>query len=301
MPGREEEGSRGSTTLDGALAARNDYSGRMPRGSTLGRLALAGAVASAGGAASLARAATEAAPSAVAASGSSSSTGADLAGAGVAASSSSAPAPAHRRRHEEPVEVELIDLTDGPQPDPQALAVGLTAGPAVFHTRGSQGVSAAADFSFTFEAGLGPGGARAPWSVQAFVSFAVTRASLASDVQVFPDRWTEVGVRAIYRGIPGSGLLDGRWLSLGLGAVWTSWGSCEAGSDLVVVNSLGFVECTSRHEIAPGGLIDVGVGLQEWSTRFARYGFGVRAPFELTSHWGWGAVAFFYAQLGLGR
>ncbi|GAC1393709.1 MAG: hypothetical protein NVSMB47_01480 [Polyangiales bacterium] len=196
--------------------------------------------------------------------------------------------------------MELIDLTDGPQPDPLAMAVGLTGGLAGFHTRGSQGVSAAADFSFTFEAGLGPGGARAPWSVQAFVSFAITRASLASDVQVFPDRWTEVGVRAIYRGMPGSGLLDGRWLSLGLGAVWTGWGTCAHGSELAALQAAGAPACTAV-DIAPGGLIDVGVGVQEWSTRFARYGFGVRAPFELSSHWGWGAVAFFYAQLGLGR
>ena len=278
--------------MDGdALATRSGYTGRMPRRRrTPARLAVAVAVS--GTALGALGTPARAEPTAIPASSGASS--------GAAIDAVASPPPL-RRHHDAPVEVQIIDLTDGPEPDPQALAIGVSGGVAGLRTRGSSGVTAAADFSFTFDVGLGAGGARVPWSLQAFASFAITRATLSSDVQVFPDRWTEIGVRAVYRGAPGSGLLDGRWLSLGLGGVWTSWGSCGQGSDLVVMDPINGPVCTSRHELAPAGLIDVGVGVQEWSTRFARYGFGVRAPFELSSHWGWGAVAFFYAQLGFGR
>jgi hypothetical protein len=208
-----------------------------------------------------------------------------------------------RRHHEEPTEVEIVDLTDEPEPDPQALAIGLQAGPALFHTNGSENkIVPAADFSFTFDVGLGPGGNRVPWSIEPYFAFAITRASLSSTVNVFPDRWTEIGARIVWRG---EGSLDGHWLSLGLGAVWTSAGSCDfhgaadpATGDVPCQDAAGN---SSKFNLTPAFLVDVGVGLYEWRARVARYGFLLRAPFEISGHPGVGGVVGFYAQVGFRR
>ena len=219
------------------------------------------------------------------------------ASASAAASASSSPSspPPLRRKTEEPTEVEIIDLSDEPEPDAQAFAIGLQAGPALFHTNGSEDkVVPAADFSFTFDLGLGPGGARVPWTLEPFVAFALTRASLSSTVNVFPDRWTEIGARIVWRG---QGSFDGHWLSFGLGGVWTSYGRCGD----VVLDPNNNLVCTERHDLTPALLVDLGVGLQEWTTRIARYGFTLRAPIEISGHPGIGGVLAFYAQVGFKR
>lgn len=217
----------------------------------------------------------------------------------AAASTSSSTEPPRKGRKvvTEPTEVELIDLTGEVDPDPQRYAVGVEAGASLLYTHGSGAPVGAGAFAATFAFGLGPGGARVPWSIEAFAGFSVTRAALDSAVRTFPDRFTEIGARLVYRG--DHGLLEQRWLAVGAGLVWSSYGTCSTGSALDP--STGNVTCIDAHSISPGALLDLGVGMQEWTSRSARYGIAVRAPFELSAHWGFAAMATFYAQLGLGR
>ena len=210
-----------------------------------------------------------------------------------------------RRKVEEPTEVEIIDLSDEPEPDAQAFAIGLQAGGGALHTNGSEDkVVPAADFSFTFDLGLGPGGARVPWTLEPFVAFAITRASLSSTVNVFPDRWTEIGARIVWRG---EGSLDHHWFSFGLGAVWTSYGSCAHDPSQQADPTTGNLACLpkgdlpAKTDLTPALLVDVGVGLYEWTARFARYGFLLRAPVEISGHPGVGGIFAFYAQVGFKR
>ncbi|GAC1352647.1 MAG: hypothetical protein NVSMB1_17620 [Polyangiales bacterium] len=213
---------------------------------------------------------------------------------------------------EEPTEVEIVTLPGDPEYDRQRFAVGLEAGPAYFMTSGSRG-EPAADFSIVGEYGLGPYGARVPWTAEIFASFAVMRTSLItlSEQGKHPNRFTAGGARIIYRGT--RGWLDGRWISVGAGVVLTSWDrpdsltpamravcSSTSSEDAAARNALGPSGCALPDTSLFGGLVDVGVGIQEWTSRFARYGIGARVPIELSAHPGIGAVAFFYAQLGLG-
>ena len=195
-----------------------------------------------------------------------------------------------RRTVDEPTEIEVLNFVDEVERDPQALAVGLSAGLGMLATKGSSSARAAANFAFTFDFGLGPGGARVPWSIEPFAAFSITPATFNSDVQQFPDRFTELGARLVYRG--NSGLFAERFVAVGLGLVWTSWGTCSEPAPAL---------CDNRHDLAPTALVDLGLGIQEWVVRGARYGFEVLTPVEVSKHPGFGLFAAFYGQLGLGR
>jgi hypothetical protein len=194
-----------------------------------------------------------------------------------------------RRTADEPTEIEVLNFVDEHERDPQAYAVGLSVGIGGISTKGSARVVPAAAFAFTFDFGLGPGGARVPWSLEPFAAFAITPASFDSDVRKYPDRFTELGTRLVYRG---SGALEGRFLSLGLGLVWTSFGDCPRPQP---------ERCDLHGNLVPAFLVDLGVGVVEWQVRGARYGFGVAGPIELSKYPGGGVFGFFYGQLGLGR
>ena len=201
------------------------------------------------------------------------------------------PSPAKGRRTvTEPTEIEVLNFVDEVERDPQSLAVGLSGGLGMLATKGSSSARAAANFAFTFDIGLGPGGARVPWSIEPFAAFSITPATFNSDIQAFPDRFTELGARFVYRG--NAGLLEGRFLAVGLGLVWTSWGSCSQPAPAL---------CDNRHDLTPAGLVDLGFGIHEWTARTARYGFELLTPVEVSKHPGFAVFGAFYAQLGLGR
>jgi hypothetical protein len=254
------------------IAPESEYtSARMPYG---GRslLVVCAALAPAFGALASATsgAAQELAPSSSASTASSAST----TSAPPPSPSSSAPP---LRRHEEPTEVQIIDLTDEPEPDPQAFAIGLQAGGGVFHTKHGDTIEPAADFAFTFDLGLGPGGAHIPWTLEPFASFALTRASFSGTIDATPDRWTEIGVRLVWRG---EGALEGHWLSLGVGGVWTSYNSKFERSCAFLASAAPCTETAyQKLQLSPAPLVEIGVGIKEWTARVARYGFMVRAPF----------------------
>ncbi len=212
-------------------------------------------------------------------------------------------APPLRKPRPTVTEVEVVDITEGTPIDPQRFAVGLQLGGGWMTNRGSNG-AAFADASLTVDVGLGAGGARVPWSLQPYFAFAVTYGTgLGSGVH--PNRFTEIGARIVYR-FPG-GPLDGSWLSLGGGLVWTSTkpssgylGANPCKRDVAAAEAQG-LSCANDGEIAPGGLVDVGIGVREWTSRRGRIGIGLRAPFQLSSNPGFGVLGFFYAQVGTGR
>jgi hypothetical protein len=185
------------------------------------------------------------------------------------------------RKSTEEVEVEVITLEGEPEYDPQRFAVGLSAGGGWLDTRGSGAGAGVGNFGILGEFGLGQYGARAPLTIEVFASFALNQGSFSAGGNIHPNRFTELGGRLVWR--PEGGLLADRWLSLGAGIVFTSWGKDG-----------------DQGNVAPGALLDVGAGLFEWKTRLVRYGVGLRAPVELSSHPGVGALGFFYAQVGLG-
>ncbi len=213
--------------------------------------------------------------------------------AGAAEPPAPAPAAAKTAEPEEP-EVTIIDLTEEPEPDHQAYAAGMSAGPALIVTKGSPSPTFGGNFVFTFSFGLGPGGARIPWSIDAFASFTATRSSFKADIQAYPDRWTEIGARLVYRGE--SGFFAERFLALGLGGAWTSYGRCSKPEDLDAKGN-----CTNKGIVAPGLLLAPALGLQEWTSRTSRYGLELAVPVEISSHSGFAVFARFYAQLGLRR
>jgi hypothetical protein len=201
-----------------------------------------------------------------------------------ASGSASAPAPAHaRRKADAEDEVEVITLEGEPEYDRQRFAVGLLGGLGWVTTRGSGLGVGIADFALLGEFGLGRYGMRVPWTLEFFVAFALNRQSFQGDSTTHPNRFTEAAARLVYRGE--QGLLEGRWLSLGAGIVFTSYAQPDV---------------SASGNIAPGALLDLGFGVQEWTTRLVRYGFGARVPVELSKHPGVGAIGFFYAQVGLG-
>jgi hypothetical protein len=218
------------------------------------------------------------------------------ASASTAASASSATRPptdevaaaAERRRARERREqqVEVVDLTPEQELDPQRFAVGGDAGLGWLTSKGSGAGQAALDFALTFAFGLGPGGARVPWTIEAFAAFALTgstfRGGNASGAGN-PDRFTELGARLVYR-FP-EGALQGSWLSAGAGIVFSSWGDPNG----------------AHGDVSPGGLVDLGVGVHEWVSRRARLGIAFRVPVQLSAHPGIGGLGVFYAQIGIGK
>lgn len=218
------------------------------------------------------------------------------AGAGAAepANATTPPTASTSSATESEPEVTIIDLTDGPEPDHQAYAAGMSAGAALLFTKGSPSPTPGGVFAFTFSFGLGPGGARVPWTLDAFASFTATRSSFKSDIQSYPDRWTELGARLVYR--QDAGFFAEHYLAFGLGGVWTSYGRCTQPEDLDANGN-----CANKGIVAPGLLLAPAVALQEWTTRLSRYGVELAVPVELSNHSGFAIFARFYAQLGLRR
>ena len=213
-----------------------------------------------------------------------------------------------RRREAQPAQVETVTVESAPDRDRQAFAVGIDAGLAYLLTRGSGAGVGAASFGFDFDFGLGPGGAHVPWTLEAFISFAITPDVFRSNVQPrYPDRFTSFGARLVYRAT--SGVLERRWLSIGAGLVWTSFGRCDRDEDYgqaVTYDALGNQvvapsACINHGTVKAAPMIDLGAGLYEWTARAARYGFALRSPIELSSHPGIGLIGLFYGTMGLGR
>jgi hypothetical protein len=222
--------------------------------------------------------------------------------ASASASASETPPPPKslRKVRPEPTVVEMVNL--GGDRDPQGFAMGVQFGPSLLYTRGSA-PQFAVDTALVGEFGLGPGGNRVPWTLEPFLAFAVPY-NVVAENGGHPNRFTEIGVRIVYRF--DGGVLDGRWLSLGGGVVWTSRrpssgffdpsGACRR-DNLAQANALG-LDCSHDDNISPGALVDVGVGVIEWKVRRARWGIGARVPVQISSTPGFGAIGFFYAQVG---
>lgn len=203
-----------------------------------------------------------------------------------------------RRKVEPPTEIEVIDLTG--DRDPQAFALGAHIGGG-FLTNVHSGGQGAAHVALVADFGLGANGART-WSLEPFASFAVAYGVLF-EKGGHPNRFTELGARLVYR--PEGGLLAHRWVSFGAGLVWTSRRpssgfldpSRACLDDSAKANELG-LDCSRDASISPGLLVDLGVGIQEWVVRRARWGFGVGTPIQISSSPGFAVLAFFYGQVG---
>jgi len=208
-----------------------------------------------------------------------------------------------RKARPVPSVVQVIDL--GGDRDPQGFAMGAMIGPGVLYTTGSA-PQLAIGTMLTAHFGLGEGGKRVPWTVEPFLGFSVTF-NLLREVRGYPNRFTEIGARVVYRF--SDGWLDGRWFSLGAGAVWTSRrpssgyfdpsGACRA-DDKTKAEGLG-LDCSRDENISPGLLVDLGVGLIEQTVRRARWGLAARLPLQISSTPGFAALAVFYAQIGTAR
>lgn len=198
-----------------------------------------------------------------------------------------------------PVEVEVVDLTEAER-DPQFFALGAHLGGGFLaNTRG--GGQSALHSAITFDFGLGPGGKRVPWTLEPWAAFAITYGVLF-EKGGHPNRFTEIGVRVVYRFE--QGFFANRWLSLGAGAVWTSRrpSSGFLGDKRCFVNedaatAAGY-DCSVKQGISPGLLVDIGVGLHEFTTRRIRWGFALRTPIQISSTPGFAAFATIYAQVG---
>lgn len=197
-------------------------------------------------------------------------------------------AAATRRRERERRErnVEIVDLTPEQAVDPQRFSVGGDAGLGWLTNRGSGAGQPSLNFAIAAAFGLGPGGAHEPWSIEAFAAFALTLSTIRS-TGGDPNRFTELGARLVYR-LP-DGPLAHRWVSVGAGLVFSSWGA--PGSD----------PTRARGDVTPGALIDLGVGVYEILMRRARIGVALRVPIQLSAHPGIGTLGVFYAQIGVGK
>jgi hypothetical protein len=197
-------------------------------------------------------------------------------------------AAASRRRERERRErsVEIVDLTPEQQIDPQRFSVGGDAGLGWLTNRGSGVGQPSVNFAISAAFGLGPGGAHEPWSIEAFVAFALTYSTIRG-TSGDPNRFTELGARLVYR-LP-DGPLAHRWVSLGAGLVFSSWGA--PGTD----------PARARGDVTPGALVDLGIGVYEVLMRRARVGIALRVPIQLSAHPGIGTLGVFYAQIGVGK
>lgn len=216
----------------------------------------------------------------------------------VSASASAIPL---RKPRPEPTEVEVIDLS--PDFDPQALALGAHVGAGLLAARYAGPPQAATHFALVADFGLGPGGKRTPWTLEPWIAFAISFNALANQSS-YPNRFTEFGVRIVHRWGEDSALSH-QWLSLGVGAVWTNTRpssgffdpgrGCSGSEEAIAAKGL---DCSRVGPIAPGALLDVGVGVYETVIRRARWGFGVRAPVQISKIPGLAVFGFFYAQIG---
>lgn len=197
-------------------------------------------------------------------------------------------AAASRRRERERRErnVEIIDLTPEQEVDPQRFSVGGDAGLGWLTNRGSGAGQPSLNFAVAVAFGLGPGGAHEPWSIEAFAAFALTYSTIRG-TSGDPNRFTELGARLVYR-LP-DGPLAHRWVSLGAGIAFSSWGAP------------GHEVGRPRGDITPGALVDLGVGVYEVLMRRARIGVALRVPIQLSAHPGIGTLGVFYAQIGIGK
>ncbi len=204
-----------------------------------------------------------------------------------------------RRPVEPPVEVEVVDLTG--DRDPQFFALGAHIGGGYLWNNKSIG-QGAGHAALTFAFGLGPNGARVPWTLEPYAAFAITYGAVL-EKGGHPNRFTEIGARIVYRGE--QGLLAHRWLSLGGGLVWTSQRPSsgflspgrECFNDPDKATAAG-LDCSEKQGISPALLVDLGVGLQEWTTRRARFGFALRTPLQISSAPGFAAFLTVYGQVG---
>ncbi|MBI2389866.1 MAG: hypothetical protein HYV09_09760 [Deltaproteobacteria bacterium] len=220
--------------------------------------------------------------------------------------SSSTPAPGSasaiplRKPPPEPIEVEIIDLS--PDHDPQAFAFGAQLGGGFFAVKEGGPGQGAVDVALVVDIGLGPGGKRAPWTLEPWIAFAIPINVLIEQAGQ-PNRFTEVGARVVHRWT--DGLLANKWVSLGVGAVWTATRQssgfydprrlCVRDEALAAREGL---DCSRTGGISPGALVDVGFGLHEWVVRRARWGFGARVPVQISAFPGVAVIGFFYAQIG---
>lgn len=215
-----------------------------------------------------------------------------------AAPSSSIPL---RKSRPAPTEVEVIDLS--PDRDAQALAFGAQLGAGMLAVRYGGPVQMNFDVALVVDIGLGPGGARTPWTLEPWIAFAMPY-NLLVDKRGYPNRFTEIGVRIVHRWADDS-VLAHRWVSLGTGLVWSNTkpssglldprGLCTRNEAQAAAEGL---DCSRSGEVAPGLLVDLGIGLHETVIRRARWGFGVRAPLQISKTPGVMILGFFYAQVG---
>lgn len=209
-----------------------------------------------------------------------------------------------RKERPPPTEVEVIDIT--PDRDSQALAFGAQVGGGLLAVRQGGAPQATVDVALVADFGLGPGGARTPWTLEPWIGFAVPFNALG-DKRGYPDRFTELGVRIVHRWGENS-LLPHQWVSLGVGAVWSN---TRPSSGLFDPRRLCFaneaqasaegLDCSRSGEISPGALLDIGFGIHETVVRRARWGFGVRTPVQLSQTPGFAIFGFFYAQVGTSK
>lgn len=209
-----------------------------------------------------------------------------------------------RKPRSVPTVVEVIDLSPGG--DDQAFGLGAQAGVGALGVRGGGPAQGAANVAFVGAFGLGPARERVPWSLEPWVAFSITYHTLLQQ-RGYPGRFTEVGMRLVRRWPQGS-RYEHQWLALGLGVVWTNTrpssgffdpsGSCV--NDAAKASAAG-LDCTSGGTIAPGGLLDLAIGLHETTVRRARWGFGARIPVQISANPGVGLLGFVYAQIGASR
>lgn len=221
----------------------------------------------------------------------------------VAARSARADAPAPRRvslgASDEPV-VETIGEVER---DRQSFAIGAEIG---FGWAWVKGIPNAGSpflaLTPTFDVGLSPGGARRPWSAQVFVSISLTPEVIAGSLASFPDRFNRLGASLIYR--PESGTFDHQWLSFGWGAVSTGSATYIPPTTVANVNgtSNATVLATPGHYVNSSlpvrPLVQIGVGLYEFTSERARIGVALDVPVEVSSAPGFAAIVSLYAQIG---
>lgn len=205
----------------------------------------------------------------------------------------------------EPGEIEIIDLNPEPPRDPQRIALGGQLGAMWMTARGAGKGTGAIDFALLGSFGLGPGGARVPFTLDVWIGAAIAYGAfnLEPSQEQAPNRFTEIGTRLVYHREPSGGF---SWMSIGGGLAWTSTRPNSDPNfdprcnDANAAAAAG-VHCPIRGDIAPGALVEAGFGVFEWLSRNARTGVGLRFPGQLSRYPGIGAVLFLYGQIGLQR